>query len=693
MIHSQNSTSWSISRFLSVCGAAPELISAQYRAFTRQVPLSYLTLILNTWIVAANFMALAPRALTVYVPGLLTAIFGIRLIVWWRSARCIPPARQAARLLDRTSYLAVVITVAISAWTFCLSRYGDTDARALLAFYLALTFIGCVICLMHLRPAAILTAATGTLGFVAAFGMLGGAFISMSAIAVIGVGAGLAMLQVNYRDFTQLVAAQVRTQSLSNENLRLANLDALTSLPNRRHFFRHLEEMFELSKLNGRTVAVGVLDLDGFKPVNDIFGHAVGDELLRAVGERLSATWESRAHIARLGGDEFALVVMGMRGDELLRMGEKTCAAISRPYFIGGATVRVTASIGFAVFPDLADRVGTLFERADFALARGKRSGRGKAWLFSLEQMAEMRCETDVERALNTADLEKEISLEFQPIYEVETHQIVGMEALARWTSPLLGRVSPAMFIQVAERSSLITRLTQVVMRKALSTAVSWPVGIRLAVNLSAADLCSPEALATVAKIITASGFDPLRLDIEITETTVLSDLVQTTASIRQLKALGCGISLDDFGTGFSSFSRLHMLPLTKIKIDRSFVSDIHVRPTSFNIVKSLVALSRDMGLECIVEGVEKEWELSSLRTLGCRVVQGFLFSRPLTEAAAFEILSTQARYLEAEADTSAPGGGRARQLGSQAFAGEDASHELRPVHLRVAATPSLTVL
>ena len=233
---------------------------------------------------------------------------------------------------------------------------------------------------------------------------------------------------------------------------------------------------------------------------------------------------------------------------------------------------------------------------------------------------------------LSRADLDAELAVLFQPIIDIQSGRTVAFEALARWNSPVLGSVSPALFIPVAERIGLIGALTCVLLKKALAAACRWPDNVGLSFNLSTHDISSPDGVATIASIILSSGIDPRRLDLEITETAMMYDFGQAKASIEVFKILGCGIALDDFGTGYSSLSQLHALPLTKIKIDRSFVSGLHQNPASYKIVKSLLALSSDMGLGCVIEGVETSEELDALKKLGGLLVQGYFYSPPVAE-------------------------------------------------------------
>lgn len=618
--------------FMSVPRDNPELLKAQYRAFSRHLPLMYFILLTNTWALAVSHYAVAPHWLTITCPAGFTALCGIRVFGWWRSRSVVPTHEIALRALTQTNRLTSILTIAFSAWALALCPYGDLLARAHVAFYMAITVIACIFSLMHLRPAAFTVAICANVVFIAFFGSSGNiVFMAMAVNALLVTVAMMFILQANYRNFARMVDGRTSLKALSNENFRLANLDSLTGLPNRRQFFAQLDQEFEAAQAQGYRLAVGVIDLDGFKPVNDIYGHAVGDKLLMAVGERLTVACGD-IHVARLGGDEFALIVKQVSDDELLKQGEKICATLRKTFELKEATVQISSSVGFTVYPELASNATDLFEQADYALYHSKRTSRGNAMLFSTVHEAEIHRNARIERALRAADLGNELSVVFQPVVDARTEKTIGFEALARWNSPALGRVPPDQFIAVAERAGIVNRLTRVLLLKALTAAGRWPDDIRLSFNLSNHDISSSEGMIRIIGIILKSGFDPKRIDFEITETAIMRDFEQARSAINSLQTFGCGISLDDFGTGYSSLSQLHALPLTKIKIDRSFVTQLHERPASYKIVKSLIALSRDMGLGCVIEGVETAEELAALMHLGGFEIQGYYYSPPMPE-------------------------------------------------------------
>jgi len=376
---------------------------------------------------------------------------------------------------------------------------------------------------------------------------------------------------------------------------------------------------------------VGLIDLDGFKPVNDLYGHSVGDRLLHQVGQRLSGLLDDEVHLARLGGDEFSLIITRSLNDDQLRaFGETLCASLREPFLLVDLPIQISGSLGIATFLDQVSSATDVYEYADYALYQSKRHRPGTVCLFSADHRQQLHHVGLTEQALRRADLEHEFYMVFQPVVDLHSKRTVAFEALARWESPELGNVPPSDFIPIAERIGMINRLTLPLLSKALDAAAHWPAGIHLAFNLSAHDCGSEDAAQQIAELIKNSGFYPACLDLEITETAVIQDLPQTQRAISRFRELGCGISLDDFGTGYSSLSQIHALPLTKLKVDRTFITNLHLDPASLKIVKSLIALCQDMELECIVEGMETAEELGALKNLGCARAQGYLFAKPM---------------------------------------------------------------
>ncbi|RXH26344.1 histidine kinase [Bradyrhizobium nanningense] len=637
----------------------PDLMRAQFDAFSKQVPLLYFILMSNTIAVAYTYVNVAPDWLTMIVPGVLTVLAGLRTYWWLRQRHLVRSDADILRNLRATNWLTVPIGAGFTAWSFALYPYGDPFAKSQVAFYMAVTVIGCIFSLMHLRSAALIVTLIVDVPYVLFFFATGEP--TLKAIAVNNLlvsGAMVTVLFIYYRDFADLVASrksllaqQAATQALSDENFRLANLDSLTELPNRRRFFAELSSAFADAERRHVRVAVGIIDLDGFKPINDNYGHSVGDRVLIEAGRRIREVCEAfgpqRVEFARLGGDEFGLVVCGDPEDaDLTRLGERIGSQVKLPYQLDTAHTGLSCSIGFALFPNAATTSEALYECADYALYHAKRHQRGRTVIFSSELEAEIRSRGVIENLLRTSDFGAEMELVFQPIVDAMSEHTAGFETLARWHSPRLGSVSPADFIPAAERIGLIRPLTQALLARALATAKTWPDDIRLSFNLSAHDVCAAEGILPLVSIIEKSGLSPRRIDFEITETAVTFDFVRAQQSIATLKAMGCGISLDDFGTGYSSLSHVHRLPLDKIKVDRSFVAEINQNPVSHKIIKSLAGLCDDMEIACVVEGVETRAQLDSLRRLGCDFIQGYYFAKPMPAGAIADYLARERQRL-----------------------------------------------
>ncbi|MDA9509126.1 histidine kinase [Bradyrhizobium sp. CCBAU 11386] len=647
-------------RLFRVPADNPDLTRAQFDAFSKQVPLLYFILMSNTIAVAYTYVNVAPDWLTMIVPSVLTVLAALRTFWWLRQRHLVRSDGDILRNLRATNWLTVPIGAGFTAWSFALYPYGDPFAKSQVAFYMAVTVIGCIFSLMHLRSAALIVTLIVDVPYVLFFFATGEP--TLKAIAVNNLlvsGAMVTVLFIYYRDFADLVssrksllAQQAATQALSDENFRLANLDSLTELPNRRRFFAELSSAFADAERRNVRVAVGIIDLDGFKPINDNYGHSVGDRVLIEAGRRIREVCEGfgpqRVEFARLGGDEFGLVVCGDPEEaDLARLGERIGDQVKLPYQLDSAHTGLSCSIGFALFPQSATTAEALYECADYSLYHAKRHLRGRTVIFSSELEAEIRSRGVIENLLRTADFSTEMDLVFQPIVDAMSEHTAGFEVLARWHSSRLGLVSPADFIPAAERIGLIRPLTQALLVRALATAKTWPDHIRVSFNLSAHDICAAEGILPLITIVEKSGLPPHRIDFEITETAVTFDFVRAQQSIAALKAMGCGISLDDFGTGYSSLSHVHRLPLDKIKVDRSFVADINDNPVSHKIIKSLTGLCDDMEIACVVEGVETRAQLDSLRRLGCDFIQGYYFAKPMPGNAIDDYLANERQRLD----------------------------------------------
>jgi diguanylate cyclase (GGDEF)-like protein len=406
--------------------------------------------------------------------------------------------------------------------------------------------------------------------------------------------------------------------------------DALTGLPNRAVFTEHLGREVARARDSGEPVAVLCIGLDGFKAVNDLYGHPAGDALLVAAAQRLRAVARGNELVARLGGDEFAIVQYGgSQPDHVGRLTQRILAVLAEPFEIASETVRITASVGLALYPADAERPGDLIKNAELALCRAKAEGRGGARVYEAAMDETLRRRRQLDADLKQAIEREQLCVHYQPLADLESGRIIGFEALARWTHPTLGEVSPATFIPLAEENGTILSLGEFVLREACGEAARWTPPLKLSVNLSPVQFAQGDLAGLVESVVAETGLDPARLDLEVTEGLLIEDADRAIAILERLKALGVKISMDDFGTGYSSLSYFRMFPFDKVKIDQSFIQDMIDNPQARAIIRSVIGLGRGLGMPVVAEGVETDAQLEALRAEGCDQVQGYLISRP----------------------------------------------------------------
>jgi diguanylate cyclase (GGDEF)-like protein len=421
----------------------------------------------------------------------------------------------------------------------------------------------------------------------------------------------------------------------------LAHHDPLTRLPNRAGFAAQLGHALELRQRTQVPFAVLTLDLDRFKVVNDTLGHAIGDALLVKAAARLRKAVRSDDMVCRVGGDEFSVVQLGAAQPEgATALAQRLVDLLSRPFIVDGQVLSIGTSVGIALCPPDGQDAGTLTRSADLALYRAKAEGRGTYRFFETEMDTRMQRRRLMEVELRTALALRQFHLVYQPLLDVGSDDVVGFEALLRWSHPQRGLIPPGDFIPLAEETGLIVPIGEWALREACQEAARWPMPASVAVNLSSLQFRSPGLVETIQSACRAARLDPRRLELEITETVLLTDSAATLETLRQLKALGVRISMDDFGTGYSSLSYLRSFPFDKIKIDRSFVSDVTEGGESTAIVRAIIGLGRSLGMQTTVEGVETEAQLLHVRNEGCDQVQGYHIGRPLAPGAVQELFS-----------------------------------------------------
>jgi diguanylate cyclase len=409
----------------------------------------------------------------------------------------------------------------------------------------------------------------------------------------------------------------------------LALHDPVCGLPNRIYFGERLENMIDEVRRGGPSAAVFYIDLDHFKDVNDTLGHHVGDALILNVTKRLSEVMREEDLVARLGGDEFAIVTTcGSDSYSLQAIAGRILAAVCAPYSINGHNIIIGASIGIAVIDRRAKDSGDILRYADMALYRAKNEGRNRACIYDAAMDADLSQRKLLEGDLLHAIRNDGLNAAYQPIVNASGDKMIGVEALARWTHPKAGVIPPSEFIPIAENSGLIVELGEWMLRRACLDGREWP-GLTIAVNVSPLQFRRPDFVDLVERILKETAFDPSRLELELTESTLLGNLEMAELSMLRIKAIGVRFALDDFGTGYSSLQYLRRFPFDKLKIDASFVRSIEIAPDAASIVHAVVSLGRGLGMKVTAEGVETAEQHLFLRAAGVHSMQGFRFGRP----------------------------------------------------------------
>lgn len=446
---------------------------------------------------------------------------------------------------------------------------------------------------------------------------------------------------IEYRGRTATVTAlrDITERRASEARIRfLAHHDALTELPNRALLGEELAARIRAATVESRSLAVLCLDLDGFKLVNDTFGHAAGDDLLQQVAGRLRACLRTGELVARLGGDEFVVLqAIDDQSEQSSDLAQRIIQSLTEVFDLEGRRAHIGTSIGIAICPANGVTPQQLLTRADIALYRAKHSGRGCLRFFDPAIDHEVDDRPQLEQELRNALVKDELTLLYQPIFDADG-RVVCFEALMRWTHPILGEIPPSRFIPIAEKRKFIVPMGEWAIERACTTAASWAAGCRVAVNLSPVQILQPDLARKVETILRRTGLAADRLELEITEGVLLQDAETALTVLGKLNALGVRIVLDDFGTGYSSLSYLHRFRFQKLKIDRLFVGRLSEDQSARSIVKAILSMSQELGIEVTAEGVETTQQASTLRAQGCNEFQGFLLGYPSTAETAKEL-------------------------------------------------------
>ena len=433
-----------------------------------------------------------------------------------------------------------------------------------------------------------------------------------------------------YQDISREIKARISAELEARD---LARHDPLTGLPNRRFFAEKLDEYLRVAS-DTQQLAVLMLDLDGFKKVNDMHGHAMGDKALSEFAHRVAVLLRADSVLARIGGDEFAIIMPKIASlDDPTHLARRIAAAVAEPFVIDNTTAEFGVGVGIAIAPNDGTEPDELVRRADRALYRAKGAGRSSVRFFEPAMDTYVERRIQIERELRSAIASNVIVPHYQPLVSLDGYRIIGFEALARWESESLGYIPPDVFIPIAEETGLINVLGDQLFRRACLDAKVWPANFILAFNISPIQLRDPMVGLRILSILGQTEFSPRRLEIEITESALVENVEAVQIVIDDLRRAGVRIALDDFGTGYATLTQLLSFHLDKIKIDRSFVSHLDKSDDSMVIVSAILGLAKGLGLTTTAEGVEDAAELACLKASGCAEGQGYLFSKAIPAA------------------------------------------------------------
>lgn len=641
------------------------LMEVRLQAMISRMPWLYAILIVNL----GGLLISLGQSLTPLIGGgiFLLSVLSFRLIHWVRLADRSLTRPQVLRELRNICLIGLVICTGYCLWTFALYAQLVHGGRSHLIMFASLAALGCSFAMSPLPfaarvplfllalPLALLLVSTEKIAHVG----MGGTLITLIFVMTRLISAEDHTFRrlVNSRFDSELEKrrAELAEKSAVHERshaTKIANTDFLTGLANRRSLLAAIDRACEA----GEPAMVALLDLDGFKAVNDTFGHSTGDALLVEVSRRLKELVGPLGIAARLGGDEFALLLRGHSEDVAHATVKEAIQRLAKPHCCDGRKLIVSACGGIA-FARAGERDPTQTIRmADIALFAAKRKGRQCVEIFSPSLEGEIKRRAEIEVALRSPGVEREIELAFQPILDLATMEVASFEALARWRHSELGWISPSEFIPITEQISVIERISEDLLIRACEEALQWPETVRLSFNLSAIHLCSGHAAERIIKALRSCRLDPARLQIEVTETALMADFDAARRSLAQLRSEGVRLVLDDFGAGYASISYLREMQFDAIKLDGSLITAADASQ-DYTLLKGVLDLCRAVGLPCVAEHVETEASVGMLRALGCRFAQGYWLARPMSAESARQITQSElipfgpARMLKQRAD------------------------------------------
>ena len=613
-----------------------DFVRAHTAQLATRLPLVYGVLLTGMLVIALAFRGTGPLWLNTGIPIALFVFTVLRIRAWLPRSALVRSIPEQRRRLKSLAFRAATASTLFSCWFIVLYPHGNLHQQSAIHFVIAVVTLTGILGLTESPRAAVAVAFCSVAPAIVAilyYGHPNAPYITATQLFVTMLVLGLSL--GHYRNFIAMLEARRKLTEREAVAMKTAErmrerslVDPLTGYANRRAILDSLQDA--LLDHSQPSPWLGLLDLDGFKAVNDTYGHAAGDLVIRQVSDRLAQS-EDITDFGRLGGDEFALLVDGaLSEEEALATFTRIIETIAQPIAAGATTIRITGSIGVRKTARMA--VSECLERADIALYDAKREP-GRAVIFSASDEAAMQQQRRLASDMREADLDAQIEVDFQPIFDFDTRRIIAVEALARWRNERAGIVSPAVFIAHAEATGRIGDLTWTVFVKALAQMKRWPAQTDLQLNLSAFDLANEALADKLREECLRRKVPPGRIVLEVTETSVITNLRRASAMLEKLREYGFRIALDDFGTGYSSLAYLQDLPLDHIKIDREFARHLTKRKRSVAIANTIYALAQQLDIDCTIEGIESHSQAAIARRIGFRKMQGFYFGKPMSAA------------------------------------------------------------
>jgi diguanylate cyclase (GGDEF)-like protein len=620
------------------------LLREQYRMLARMVPYVHGVVILAIVALCATTERTGSLLGGMVLPAALLALSLARLIAWINARSRVE--RETLDVVRRevraASVLAPTLAFVLSLMAAVSTRHGGVLELSLALVATWVAAAACAFCLNALARAANLVVVASAAPLVVAFLHRGHELSLWLAALLTAISCFvIRMLSENFRMFADIVRSRFAIAEQQRAAVAVALTDDLTGLANRRCFQGLLAERIRAGKESGARFALGLVDLDDFKPVNDNLGHPAGDETLRQVAARLALAMAGRGSAARMGGDEFAILCDGVGArDEAIALGAEIQAMFATPFTIDGYAIPLTGACGFALFPSSAAEPNDLIRLADAALYHAKACGPGGVNVFDAAAEGGAVGRATLEDAVRHAVSESRIGVVFEPIVDLTTDRISGFEALARWNDATLGAIAPSVFLSVAEQIGVIDELWRNLLRKATIFAAQWPSDITLSFNLFAAQLETPTMALRIVSALTEFGLPPTRFEVEVSEAEIMKNFAAARTTIEALRTAGVRVTLDDFGAGASSLAQMRDLAIDKVKIDRSFIDKVCCDPKSATFTRAIVDMCRRLGLACVADGVERQEQLDELRLSGCAGGQGALFAGAMPGAVVIEFIN-----------------------------------------------------